>query len=108
MDLTVDIPRIERRLARKQFVERGANRINIVQVIGPMPIQLLGTHVNQGASGALGLRDNRYRISHAAGQAEISNLQFALGTDHQVGRLEVPVCDFSDGMSVARGRRTTP
>ena len=52
-NLPIDIPRIERWLAGKQFVNRRAQRVDVAQVGAALAIQLLWAHVNERAAPAL-------------------------------------------------------
>ena len=103
LHLRDEVAREKRRLARQQFVERGAERVDVVRHLGLVPHHLLRAHVGRRARTA-GLRGNPgHAVGDAAGNAKVGNLEVAVRIQHQVGRLQIAVDD--PGLLVRVGQR---
>ena len=87
-------PLKKRRLARDQFVERRAERVDIVRGLGRQALRLLRAHVNERAARRTLDADAADRVADAACDAEVGDFQFALQRRHQIGRLEIAVDDL--------------
>ena len=88
------VARLERRLAGQQFVEGGAERIEIGAPVDP-PIhapRLFRRHVTQGAFQGLEIDDAMAFVGQFTGDAEIGQLQQTpIGVPHQIGGIDVLV-----------------
>ena len=93
MDLPVDIAGIKGRLTCQQFVEAGAQRIDIVEMSAALAAELLRTHVRECAASAARHRYHAHRISQAARNPKVGHFELAALVDHQVGRLEIAMDD---------------
>ena len=85
------VARVERWLAGKQFVERRAERVDVVRRLRRTAVHLLRAHVAKRAADGAAERDARDGVADARGEAEVGELQLAVGIEHHVGRLEVAV-----------------
>ena len=85
----------EDRFERQQLVQRCPEGINVAAVIDqPLLAQgLLGAHVPQRAQKIAG--DGQTGVGLEAGQTEVGDPQLAVGVEHQVRRLDVPMYDPS-------------
>ena len=85
-NLRCDIATIKGRLARKHFIQRGADSVDVVGRRRIFAEQLLRAHVIERPAGGAHA-DVTHRVAQRTGDSEISDLQLAPAVHHQVGRL---------------------
>ena len=89
MYLPIDVAGIKWRSARKQFINAGAERINIVEMSAALAIELLRTHVKKRAAFPALHCQHAHRVAQAARDAEVGDFQIAALIYHQIRRLEI-------------------
>jgi hypothetical protein len=102
-ELGEDIAAEERRLAGKEFVHCGTERVDIIEVRGTLTHRLLRAHVGRSTRVIRTDGDAAERIAQARGDAEISNLQPTIGRHHEIARLQVAMGDACLFVSVIKG-----
>ncbi len=91
---------LEGKFAREQLVEHDSQRPDVRPLVERLPAGLLRRHVSHRAHGRLAFRQRRPALE--LGQPEVHDLGPALGRDHDVGALDVPVDDaFAVGLPQA-------
>ena len=83
------IIRLERKLTREHFIHHNADGIDIRPVIGCIAARLLGAYIMNGAYGAV--RHGLCVAVTESGNAEIRNLDIAVGKQHYILGLYVSV-----------------
>ena len=75
----------------QQAVVGGAQRVDVAAGVHRFGLALLGAHEERRADHQAGLRQLLGRFRGRLGQAEVHDLDRAVGGPHEVGRLEVAV-----------------
>ena len=78
-------------LAGDHFIERDAEGVEIGAIVDGVAFDLFGGHVVEGAESGAGHREAA--IAGGAGDAEVHELNRAVGGDHHVGGLDVSMDD---------------
>lgn len=92
-DLLADIAAVERRFARQQFIDQGAEGVDVVLSGGAVSPELLGAHVGQRAGHKLVLGGRGHRAAQRSRDAEVGHFGAAGGVDHDVAGFQVAVHD---------------
>jgi hypothetical protein len=97
---------VEGRLADDHLVEDAAQRVDVAAGIDPVPAGLLGREVGGGAHDGTGLGEVAVgRVGDGPGDAEVDDLDLALGREQHVAGLDVAVDHATRAVGVAQGRR---
>ena len=94
MNLAIDATNVKRRLARKQFVNACAQRVDVVKMSAALTFELLRTHVSECAAPALLHCYHAHRISQAPGNSKIGHFELAALIHHQIRRLQITMDDL--------------
>lgn len=103
-DLGQDFTRVKWWFACQQFIEGGADGVNVIGHRGLFPHGLLGAHVHERTGNASFVHGGLGEaVGDAAGNAEVGDFKPSLMVHHEVGRLEVAVDDFDIVVGVVEG-----
>ncbi|GDY22820.1 hypothetical protein LBMAG56_41670 [Verrucomicrobiota bacterium] len=92
-DLILNVAFAKRRRAGEQFVQRGAEGINVVAGAGRCAVQLLRAHEGERAPAEVPLGFALVVLAEVYRDAEVGQLQLPGGADEHVGGLEVAMDD---------------